>query len=170
MMVIDEYSPIGSTRPAINPGLYFPQLPWLAKAELRIEGLTTDLNVPGHYGAGAFYWDGRYRSGYTNGGNLIGSWVGRRGRAEQAWLTYHLSTQNTLQFGYRHNDVDKAFLEGGQVRDLSLRSQWKLSDRIGFAASVQHERWRFPLLSLGPRSNVLASGEMTFRPNFGLQQ
>ena len=170
MMVIDEYSPIGSTRPAINPGLYFPQLPWLAKTELRIEGVTTDLNVPGHYGAGAFYWDGRYRSGYTNGGNLIGSWVGRRGRAEQAWLTYHLSSQNTLQFGYRHNDVDKAFLEGGQVRDLSLRSQWKLSDRIGFAASVQHERWRFPLLSLAPRSNVLVSGEMSFRPNFGLQK
>ena len=29
---------------------------------------------------GAFYWDERYHSGYTTNGNLIGSWIGRRGR------------------------------------------------------------------------------------------
>ncbi len=165
LMVIDEYSPIGSTRPAINPGLYFSHLPWLRKMDLRMEGVTTDLDVPGHYGAGAFYWDGRYRSGYTNAGNLIGSWVGRRGRAEQAWLTYHFGTQNMLQVGYRHNNVDKAFLDGGELRDISLRGQWKLTNHIGIGGWVQQEKWHFPLLASTGKSNVLVSVEMMIWPH-----
>lgn len=163
-MVIDEYSPIGSNRPAINPGIYLPRLPWVKNLDLRMEGVTTDLNVPDHFGSGAFYWDGRYRSGYTNYGNLIGSWVGRRGRAEQAWITYHFSPRNTLQFGYRHNDVDKAFLEGGNLRDLSITSQWKLNHRVGFSAWLQQERWHFPLLDPAAKSNLLASFELMLWP------
>lgn len=163
-MVIDEYSPIGSNRPAINPGIYFPHLPEAEKLDLRIEGITTDLNVPDHFGAGAFYWDGRYRSGYTNLGNLIGNWAGRRGRAEQAWLTYHFSPQNTFQFGFRHNNVDKGFLEGGDLRDLSVKCRWKLTPKWSFTGWIQRERWRFLLLDPTARSNWLASIEMTLRP------
>ena len=163
-MVIDEYSPIGSNRPAINPGIYLSRLPWAKNVDLRLEGVTTDLNVPDHFGAGAFYWDGRYRSGYTNDGNLIGSWVGRRGRAEQAWLTYNFSPQNTLEFGYRHNNVDRAFLEGGNLRDLSIKSQWKLNHQVGFSAWLQQERWHFPILDPAAKSNLLASFELTLWP------
>ena len=52
------------------------------------------MNVPSHFGPGAFYWDERYHSGYTNNGNLIGSWIGRRGRGEQGWLTYRFSPRS----------------------------------------------------------------------------
>jgi Capsule assembly protein Wzi len=163
-MVIDEYSPIGSNRPAINPGIYLPRLPWLENVELRIEGITTDLNVPDHFGAGAFYWDGRYRSGYTHDGNLIGSWVGRRGRAEQAWLTYHFSPESTLQVGFRHSNVDKAFLGGGRMRDLSVKSEWKLTRQVGVTAWLQQEQWHFSLLNPAGQSNFLASFELTLWP------
>ena len=95
-MVIDEYSPVGSTYPEINPGIYFPQLPKLHKMQLRFEGVTTDLNVPLTFGPGAVYLDDRYRSGYTNNGLLLGNWVGRRGRGEQAWATY--SFRRELRF------------------------------------------------------------------------
>src|SRR5215475_11554674 len=129
-----------------------------------MEGITTDLNVPDHFGAGAFYWDGRYRSGYTNEGNLIGNCVGRRGRGEQAWITYYFSPRNTLEFGYRHNNVDKAFLEGGHLRDLSIKTEWKLNQQVGVSAWLQQERWHFPLLDPAGKSHLLASFEVTLWP------
>ena len=165
-MVIDEYSPLGSTRPAINPGIYLPSLPKIPKADLRLEGVTTDLNVPDHFGPGAFYWDGRYRSGYTNDGNLIGSWVGRRGRGEQGWLTYRFSSRTEVQLGYRHNSVDTEFLKGGQLRDLTLRGDAMLGHRLSFSGLVQHERWNFPLLSPTAQSNLTASVQLTFWPRW----
>lgn len=162
-MVIDEYSPLGSTRPAINPGMYFPRLPKVPRMDLRLEGATTDLNVPTHFGPGAFYWDGRYRSGYTNDGNLIGSWVGRRGRAEQGWLTYHFSPHSNLTLSYRHNSVDTAFLEGGTQRDWTLRSAVDLTRQVSLNAALELERWHFPALLAAPQSDLAATVQLTFR-------
>ncbi len=163
-MVIDEYSPIGSTRPAINPGLYFPRIPKLRDLDVRLEGVTTDLNVPVSNGPGAFYWDTRYRSGYTNDGNLIGSWVGRRGRGEQAWITYHFSPRSDLQLAYRENSVDRAFLNGGRLQDVALRANAVLAGSVSFSASVQYESWHFPLLLPAAQSNLTASFQLTFWP------
>ena len=161
-MVIDEYSPLGSTRPAINPGVYFPRLPKLHRVDVRFEGVTTDLNVPARYGPGAFYWDTRYRSGYTNDGNLIGSWVGRSGRGEQSWATYHFSPRSDIQLAYRQNIVDSSFLEGGRLQDIGLRANAALNDSIGLSALGQYENWRLPLLAPAVKSNFTASLQLTF--------
>jgi membrane-associated phospholipid phosphatase len=165
-MVIDEYSPIGSTRPAISPGLYLPRLPKMHKMELRIEGITTDLNYPQHFGPGAFYTDGRYRSGYTNNGNLIGDWIGRQGRGEQGWLTYRFSSRTFIQTEYRHNSVDKEFLSGGQVRDLTLRADVMLTQEWSVSGYVQQENWHFPVLFPTAKSDVAASLQLTFWPHW----
>ena len=163
-MVIDEYSPIGSTRPAINPGLYLPRLPKLHKMELRLEGITDDLNWPSHFGPGAFYTDVRYRSGYTNDGNLIGSWVGRQGRGEQGWLTYRFSPRTYVQAEYRHNNVDPEFLSGGQLRDLTLRAEAMLTEELSVSGLAQQENWRFPVLFPAAKSDVAAALQLTFWP------
>jgi hypothetical protein len=163
-MVIDEYSPIGSTRPAINPGIYFPRLPRLHNLDVRLEGVTTDLNIPARYSPGAFYWDTRYRSGYTNDGNLIGSWIGRSGRGEQAWVTYHFSPRSDVQLAYRQNSVDGSFLKGGRLQDVALRANAMLGDSTGLSASVQYESWHFPLLLPVQQSNFTASFQLTFWP------
>ncbi len=163
-MVIDEYSPLVSNRPALNPGIYLPHLPNMPKVELRLEGVTTDLNVPAHFGPGAFYWDSRYRSGYTNDGNLLGNWVGRRGRGEQAWITYSFSPRSTLQFGYRHNDVDKGFAQGGHLRDLSLGTNLRLRHDLEISIVAQQEDWTFPALSAAAKSDVTASLQLTWWP------
>jgi membrane-associated phospholipid phosphatase len=165
-MVIDEYSPLVSNRPAINPGIYFPRLPKLPKMDLRLEGVTTDLNVPAHFGPGAFYWDERYHSGYTNNGNLLGDWVGRRARGEQGWLTYRFSPRSYVQFEYRHSNVDKGFLEGGSYQDFSLRADVMLRHDLGFSGSVQHENWQFPLLGPSRRSDVTTSVQLTWWPDW----
>ncbi|HEY1660377.1 MAG TPA: capsule assembly Wzi family protein [Candidatus Sulfotelmatobacter sp.] len=169
-MVIDEYSPIGSTRPSINPGVYLPRLPKLHKVDLRLEGLTTDLNWPSHFGPGAVYYDVRYRSGYTNDGNLIGSWVGRQGRGEQGWLTYWFSPRTYLQAEYRHNGVDREFLEGGQLQDFALRSDVMVSREFSVSGWLQHETWHFPVLSTAPKSNVAASLQLAFWPHWKARQ
>ncbi len=165
-MVIDEYSPLGSTRPQINPGIYLARLPKIPRMDLRFEGVTTDLNIPPHFGPGAVYWDDRYRSGYTNNNNLIGSWIGRRGRGEVAWATYYFSPRNTLQVGYRHNNVDPAFLQGGSYQDLSLRSTFLVRGQISLAAFVQYETWQFPLLSPTRQANVAGSIQLTYWPEW----
>jgi membrane-associated phospholipid phosphatase len=165
-MVIDEYSPVGSTRPQINPGIYLPQLPKLHKMQLRFEGATTDLNLPSHFGSGAVYTDIRYRSGYTNNGNLLGNWVGRRGRGEQAWATYSFSPRTQIQAGYRHNNVDKDFLEGGSLQDFSMQADLMLRHDLKLAALVQRENWHFPVLSPTAHTDVSSSVELTFWPHW----
>jgi hypothetical protein len=165
-MVIDEYSPLGSNRPAINPGIYLSHIPKIPKLDLRLEGITDDMNVPSHFGPGAFYWDERYHSGYTNNGNLIGSWIGRRGRGQQGWLTYRFSPRTNIQFGYRHNSVDRAFLQGGTLQDFNLRTELTLTRALGISGFIQRETWNFPVLSPSPQSDTTASVQLTFWPHW----
>jgi hypothetical protein len=165
-MVIDEYSPIGSTYPQINPGLYFPQLPKLHKMQLRFEGVTTDLNVPPNFGLGAVYMDIRYRSGYTNDGILLANWIGRAGRGEQGWATYSFSPRTQIQFGYRHNNVDPAFLKGGTLQDMNIRGDVMLRHDLSLSGLVQYETWHFPVLQPTAQTNVTGSIQLTFWPNW----
>ena len=169
-MVIDEYSPIGSTRPSINPGVHLLRLPGLNRFDLRLEGLTTDLNWPSHFGPGAVYYDVRYRSGYTNDGNLIGSWVGRQGRGEQGWLTYWFCPRTYLQAGYRHNSVDREFLEGGELQDFTLQGDVMLNRKFSLSGFAQRENWHFPVLSSVPKSDFAASLQLTFWPHWKTRQ
>jgi hypothetical protein len=163
-LVIDEYSPLGSDRPVINPGIYLPKLPKIPKLDLRFEGATSDLNVPDHFGPGAVYFDERFHSGYTNNGNLMGSWVGRRGRGEQAWATYWFSPRDKIQLGYRHNDVDKAFLQGGEMSEIMVMGEIALGHDMNISGFIQYEGWNVPALSSDPRSNLTSSIQLTFRP------
>ena len=162
-MVIDEYSPIGSTRPAINPGIYFPQLPKIYNVEMRMEGVTDDLNVPAHFGPGAFYTDVRYRSGYTNNGNLIGSWVGRQGAGEQAWLTYRLSPRKSVQLFIATTGSIKFFSKEASFGIWGC-GRTSVSRDFGFSAMIQQEHWHFPLLFPAAQSNIIASFQLTFLP------
>lgn len=163
-MVIDEYSPLLSNRPAFNPGIYLSHFPKLAKADFRAEGLTTDLNVPDHFGPGAFYWDDRYHSGYTDNGNLIGSWIGRRGRGEQGWLTYRFSPRTDVQIGYRHNNVDRAFLDGGTLQDVNLKADVMVGAYVQLSGLVQQEKWHFPVLAPSAKSDFTACLQLTVWP------
>ncbi len=169
-MVIDEYTPIGSTRPAINPGLYLPRLPRLHKMDFRLEGITTDLNWPSHFGPGAVYYDVRYRSGYTNDGNIIGSWIGRQGWGEQSWLTYWFSPRTFIQAEYRQASVDKQFLDGGHQQDFTLRGAVMLSREWGVSGFVQQENHRYPALFPTAKSDLAATLQLTFFPQWKTRQ
>src|SRR5207244_2213697 len=75
----DEISPVAyPRRSAMRSGIYVPKLPGVPKMDFRVEGVYTDL--PNLRGAGVYYFNTRYLSGFTNEGNIMGDWVGREGQ------------------------------------------------------------------------------------------
>jgi len=168
-LVVDEYSPIGSTRPSISPGIYIPQLPKLPQFEIRAEGIKESLATefpPGF----VYYGVDRFRSGYTNENLLMANWIGRAGHGGQGWLTYHFSLRNIIQLGYRHQEVSRDFIKGGRLIDYSAKADVMLSPNMHFAGYLQYEQWTFPVLSTTRQSNLLASIQMTFEPHWGLHK
>jgi len=160
--VEDEISPLGyPRRAAMNPGIYIPQIPKLPKLDFRLESAYTD--VPNMVPRAFFYWNIRYLDGYTNAGNIIGSWVGRMGRALQAQSTYHFSPENTVQVAYRRFQVNPLFVTGKQ-EDISIGAHWKLRPDLEVIPFVQYERWNYPVLAGQRQSNFTTSLEVVFRP------
>jgi hypothetical protein len=167
-LAVDEYSPIGSTRPSLNPGLYMPQVPGVPKLELRAEGVKTDQKIAGCCIAGNTYWDRRYISGFTNDGFLMADWIGRGGWGGQAWATYNFTPRSMMQFSYRTKHVDSDFLEGGNVSDFMLKSNVTLKDQLTVSGMLQYEHWNFPLLATGVQSNFTTSVQLTYWPKWTL--
>src|SRR5262249_5923823 len=110
----DQYSPIAYLdRSAISAGIYFAQITKLPKLDYRVEGVYTDVPAGGALSHGFFYANARYLDGYTNEGNLIGSWIGREGQGAQASTNYWFSARTRLQLNFRHQKVSQQFVPGG---------------------------------------------------------
>lgn len=164
----DEFSPLGYPRKSVyQGGVYMPQLPWIPKLDLRIEGGATS---PPDFSScnGCFYANGRFLSGFTNQGNIMGSWLGRGAQGEQAWSTYWLSAKNKIQFNYRHRKADSQFIAGGgTVNSATAKADIWLNARAELSGSVQYETWNFPVLAPRPQSNVTTSVQLTLWPHAG---
>ena len=168
-LVVDEYSPLFSSRPSLNMGLYMPMLPKLHKMDFRAEIIGTPHTK--EFAPGFVYWDfRRYRDGYTNDRNLLASWMGRAGRGGQGSFTYWFSPRSTLQFGYRYQKVDRDFLQGGHLNDFSVKPTLMLSHELSLSAMVQVEHWNFPLLSSSGQTNTTAQLQLTYFPHFRLRK
>ena len=164
-LAVDEYTPLTSSRPAMDIGLYMPMLPKIHKLDFRAEVIGTPHTR--EFSPGFVYFDlRRFRDGYTNDGNLLASWIGRAGRGGQGSMTYWLSPRSTLQFGYRYQKVDRDFLEGGHLDDFSMRPQFMVRNDLALSGLLQYEHWYFPLLSSTGKSNTTAQLQLTFFPRF----
>ncbi len=161
----DEISPLGyPRRSAIYSGVYIPQLPKLPKLDLRAEAGYTDLPA-GQLFPGFNYFSLRYANGYTNNGALLGNWMGRQGQGAQAWSTYWLSPRNKIQLSYRHQKVSQEFIPGGgTLNDVGVRTDLWVRPDLSLSSSVQYEKWTFPVLAPGARSNMTTSFQLTFWP------
>jgi len=165
-LVVDEYSPITSSRASVSPGFYMPQVPRLHKLQLRAEGIREPLTS--EFAPGFVYIDARYLSGYTNQQLLMGDWIGRAGWGGQGWATYSFSS-STLQFSYRAQRVSSKFLEGGSLNDFSLRWNQNLTGQLSLSVLAQYENWRFPLLQPNRQNNFTSSIQLSYRPHFSSQ-
>jgi hypothetical protein len=168
-LVTDEFSPIGSTRANVNPGIFMPRIPKVPKLELRAEGF--NVSRTNEFSPGFVYADNRrFLGGYTNNGVLMGSWIGRAGRGGQGWLTYWLSPRNKIQLGYRLQGVSPDFIQGGRLVDYSAESEFMLGRNLSVSGFVQYEQWRFPILNPARQSDVTAAMQLTFYPHWTVRK
>lgn len=168
-LVDDDPSPLAAPRrAAMNPGIYLPRLPRLPKLDFRAEAVYTDVPTGRSIGGKFIYWNSAYHDSHTNGGNLLGSWVGREGMGFQLWSTYWLSPQDTVQVSYRHGKVNPDFIRGGgTLNDVTVHANLRLRENLSLSTNVQYERWLFPVLSPGAQSNVATSIQVTYWPREG---
>ena len=161
--------PFGYPERAVwRAGIYVPMFPGLPKLDFRAEGVYTDNPDPGIiglYNHGYYYRAGRYLSGYTNDSNLLGSWIGRQGQGVQTWTNYWFNARDRIQLNFRHQKVSQVFIPGGgTLTDAGVRGDYWVHSNLSVSASVQYERWLFPVIQPNPSTNVSASVEILFQP------
>jgi membrane-associated phospholipid phosphatase len=145
-------------------GLYLAKFPGLPRLDLRAEsGYTT--NPLGGYSSGYYYSNLHYFNGYTNNGNIIGSWIGRGGQGEQVWSNYWFTPRTRIQLNFRHQKVGQQFIpSGGSLTDVGVRGDFWLRPDFSISASVHHERWLFPIIQPNAEKNVAATVQILFQP------
>ncbi len=171
-LVHDDVSPISAPRRSgVRPGLYLSRFPGFEHLDLRIEGANTEPTS--HYdpdgtpiNQGEFlYWETVQRQGPTNKGFLVGDWVGREGKGGQAWLTYHLSPQEEIQFEYRNAKAAKVFIPGGTTQnDFEFYGCKRVRKDFEIRGSVQYENWKAPIYQTGARSDAVGTLQITWFP------
>ena len=175
-LVHDDVSPISAPRRAgIRPGLYLSHFPGLDHLDLRVEAVSTDP-VSNSTGAGRFlYYETVQRQGYTNKGMIMGDWIGRQAKGGQAWITYHLSPQEQIQFSYRNAKASalnvnsqghpSGFLPGGTTQnDYQFNVVKRVLKDIELNGWVQYEQWKAPLYKSGSQSDTTAAFQITWYP------
>jgi hypothetical protein len=164
-IVHDDVSPLAAPRrAAVNPGLYLSHFPRLPHVDLRAEAVSTDP-VASSQGGQFLYYEFAYPDGYTNKGNLLGTWMGREGKGGQAWLTDWLSPKEYIQLGYRNAKVSKTFIPGGTTQnDINIKAVLRLKDNLELNAFGQAEFWKVPALASGQQHDFTGSFQLTYFP------
>src|SRR6266849_2671375 len=100
-------------------------------------------------------------SGQTSNGNLLGSWMGRSGQGAQAWTNYWFNARDRIQLNFRHQKVSQEFIPGGgTLTDVGARGDYWVRSNLSLSASVQYERWLFPVIQPNAQRNVSAAVEI----------
>jgi len=161
----DEISPVNSPyKSTFQAGLYLAKFPRIPKLDLRLEGGTTSpVDFPTCNGC--FYSNGQYLNGYTNNGQLIGTWIGRAAQGEAVRSTYWLGPQKKIGIELRHRKVDQEYLaQGGTQNDIALNADFLLKSGFRLSGALQYERWQIPLLAVNRQSNIAASFQLGYWP------
>ncbi len=162
----DDVFPLSAPRRAgWRPGIYLPRLPYAPKLDLRVEASYTDyVTSRSTFGQGN-YFEIVQRQGYTNGGFLIGDWIGREAKGGNATLTYHLSGNEWIAATYLRKKNGKDFIAGGTTQnDYKVELVKRIRPRVELSAWYQHETWNVPFLRNGPQSNDTGSLQVKWYP------
>ena len=163
-LVHDDVNPLAAPRhAAIRPGLYLSHVPRVPKLDFRVEAADTDPPTGRSMGGAYIYTEVVQRQGYTNKGFLLGDAIGREDKGGQAWLTYHLSPQEQVQFSYRNGKAATDFIPGGTTQNLwQVSTVKRIHSDYELRAMVQYERWKAPLYQAGLHTDVAASAQVTW--------
>jgi hypothetical protein len=164
--VHDDVSPIDAPRRAAwRPGLYLSHVPGIPKLDVRAEAAWTDPPVQQSALGRFMYWEVMQRHGYTNSGQILGDWVGREGKAGQAWVTYHLSGNEWIQLGVRNHKVAQTFLPGGTtLNDFNVQVVKRIKKDLEVKADLTIEHWKAPVYLPGQHTVTAATMQVTWFP------
>lgn len=165
-MTDDDPSPLSAPhRSILAPGIEFTRLPGLERLQLKAEAVMSNQSSIAHYHGLYFYWNGAYPDGYTNRGNIMGSWIGRNSRAYWSEARYWFSPTKTLAATFRNVQLDRDFVAGGgHTTDLALSGTFRVRNQWGVNATAQFERWKIPVLDPRSRRNVSTFLEVSYYP------
>ncbi len=162
----DDTSPISAPRrAAIRPGLYLSHFPRLRQLDFRVEAADTDPPTSRSNGGYFVYWEQQQKQGYTNKGFIMGDWIGRESKGGQAWLTYHLSPREQVQFTYRNAKAAKDFIAGGtNQNDFGISLLKRVHNHFEIRGAIQYESWKAPVYKAGKQSDTNAMAQITWYP------
>ncbi|QEE26797.1 capsule assembly Wzi family protein [Terriglobus albidus] len=149
-------------RYAFSPGIYIPQMPKLPKLDLRLEAAYTDL--PKLPIQGYFYTNHHYIEGYTNYGQILGSWVGPQGIGGEASSTYWFSPRTKASISYRKMVSDVGYFQGGHRDDVSGKLIWTPNASTEISGDLQYGHWNFPAVSPTSKSDFTTTIQIRFFP------
>jgi membrane-associated phospholipid phosphatase len=161
----DEISPLNRPyKAAFQTGLYLAKVPKIAKLDFRVEGGTTSpINFPTC--SNCYYSNSQYLNGYTNNGELMGTWIGRAAQGEAIRSNYWFSPQKKIGIELRHRKIDQQYLpQGGTQNDVAVNADFFTKAGFRFSGTAQYERWQIPLLAANGQSNVTASFQLGYWP------
>lgn len=164
--VHDDVNPISAPRrSAVRPGIYLSHFPVFTHLDLRVEGASTDPVSDEGANGNFLYYETVQKQGTTNKGFLFSDWIGRDSKGGQAWLTYHLSPSENIQFMYRRAKAEQNFIPFGTTQDDYQFSVVKrVMKDIEIRGWVQHEEWLAPVYKPGQQSDTLAAAQITWFP------
>ena len=179
--VHDDVSPIDAPRRAAwRPGFYLSHVPGVPKLDLRAEGVYTDPPIRTSNGGRFMYWEFLQKNGYTNNGQMMGDWVGREGKGGQAWITWHLSGDESIQVSARHQKVAKDFIPGSTteinpatgtyfqggttLNDISFQAVKRLRSDLEINGNFTFEHWKAPIYLPGQQTVTTTTIKLTWYP------
>ena len=119
---------------------------------------------------GCFYHNFQYVNGYTNDGQLMGTWIGRSAQGERISTTYWLSATRKIGIDLKHRKIDSQFLpQGGTQNDAAVTADILGKSGFRFSGMLQYERWQIPILATNRQSNITASVQLSYWPKWGLK-
>ena len=166
-LVHDDVSPLAAPRHAgIRPGLYLARFPRFEHLDLRVEAADTDPDTGRSQNGQFLYWEQVQKQGYTNKGMMLGDAIGRESKGGQAWLTYHLSPQEQVQFSYRNAKAPNDFIPGGATQNIFQASVVKrIHKDFELRGMAQYEGWKAPVYKPGLQKDGAVSLQVTWFPS-----
>ena len=164
--VHDDVSPIDAPRRAAwRPGLFLSHTPGLPRLSLRTEAAFTDLSVSSSSGGRFLYWEYIEKQGYTNQGQIFGDWIGREDKGGQAWATWHLTGDEWIQAGWRHQKAAKDFIPGGTtLNDVDFQVVKRIGQNFAIDGNFKYETWKAPIYLPGQQDVTATTIRLVWYP------
>ncbi len=170
-IVHDNVSPLPRARAGINPGIYLSHFPRFPKLDFRAEAAYTDPPGATQQGGRFLYYETVYHDLYLNDGYLMGSWIGREGKGYQAWSTYTINPQNSIQASFRYAKIAKDFIPRGSTQwDATVSAMLRVRKDLQLKAFAQYESWLEPVLAPTRQTDFTTSVELTWWPDWAAKR